>query len=252
MQKLLESLGLTQGEADIYLTLLKLGNTTTGAIIRESHVSRSKVYEVLDRLFKKGLVTKMIHNNVQHFEATTPQRLLDMLDIVQSDLDCKRKGTLDLIPRLLALQQSHLEKQEARIYVGLGGWKSLYAEILENLQCGDEYLAFGIGSKELRNKSVQLFFRQFHMKRAKKGVKARLIMHPKTRPLMREYFSDLKLLQYRFLDTSFPTNINVHGNSVVTLVWDLHPVAFLIQSKQVATKYRSYFVSLWKEAKKVC
>ena len=60
----LVSIGLTKGEADVYLTLLKLGNTTSGKIIKESKVSRSKVYDVLERLKQKGLVTEIIKKNV--------------------------------------------------------------------------------------------------------------------------------------------------------------------------------------------
>jgi hypothetical protein len=47
----------------------------------------------------------------------------------------------------------------------------------------------------------------------------------------------------------FPTNINIHGDNVVTLVAGENPVAFLIHSKQVADRYRKYFESLWKKAK---
>ena len=53
--KILEEIGLTKGEIKVYLTLLKIGNTTSGRIINESGVSRSKVYDVLERLKQKGL-----------------------------------------------------------------------------------------------------------------------------------------------------------------------------------------------------
>jgi HTH-type transcriptional regulator, sugar sensing transcriptional regulator len=50
-------LGLTSGEARIYLSLLKLGSSKVGSIVKDSRVSYSKVYDVLERLITKGLVS---------------------------------------------------------------------------------------------------------------------------------------------------------------------------------------------------
>ena len=77
--KPLEELGLTNGEIKVYLALVKLGETTSGPIVDESGISVSKVYYVLDRLAKKGLVSHVVKNNVKHFSAATPDRLLDYL-----------------------------------------------------------------------------------------------------------------------------------------------------------------------------
>jgi len=74
-------------------------------------------------------------------------------------------------------------------------------------------------------------------------------MHERTRKIMEKSFSDLKYYRYRFLDTDFPTNINIHKDNVLILVWGENPVAFLISSKQVADKYRRYFEEMWKTAK---
>jgi hypothetical protein len=49
LQELIQ-LGLTDGEARIYASLLKLGSSKVGAIVRDSHVSYSKIYDVLERL----------------------------------------------------------------------------------------------------------------------------------------------------------------------------------------------------------
>ncbi|GAG26288.1 unnamed protein product, partial [marine sediment metagenome] len=44
--KILEEIGLTQGEIKTYLALLKLGSSSTGPIAKESQVSRSKLYSI--------------------------------------------------------------------------------------------------------------------------------------------------------------------------------------------------------------
>ena len=59
--KILENIGFTKGEIRVYLAMLDLGNTTTGPIILKSKVARSKVYEILERLKEKGLISEVIN-----------------------------------------------------------------------------------------------------------------------------------------------------------------------------------------------
>ena len=65
--KLLEEIGLTKTEIKLYLALLKLGQSTTTGIVREAQVHASKVYEFLDKLIQKGLVTYVIKANKRYF-----------------------------------------------------------------------------------------------------------------------------------------------------------------------------------------
>ncbi len=248
LKEILQKIGLTRGESDVYITLLKVGNTTSGTLIKESGVSRSKVYEVLERLKQKGLVTEMTKQKVRYFEAAKPSRIIDLVKSEKKEIEDREKEAENIIPKLIQLQKHHLEKQEAKVYTGLEGWKAVFNEILDILDEGDEYIAFGIGPDELMDKRVELFFRKFHMRRAEKRIKVRLIMHERTRKIMERSFSDLKYYNYRFLDTDFPTNINIHKDNVLILVWGENPVAFLISSKQVADKYRKYFEEMWKKA----
>ena len=55
-ERLLQDIGLTNGESKVYLALLNLGETKTGELAKKSQVSSSKIYKILDRLEKKGIV----------------------------------------------------------------------------------------------------------------------------------------------------------------------------------------------------
>jgi len=230
------------------LTLLKLGNTTSGDIIKESAVSRSKVYDVLERLKQRGLATEVTKENVRYFEATDPRRIIDYLNLKKNDIEERIKKSRKIVQDLNKLKSSRLEKQEARVYVGVEGLRTVYNEILDELGKGDEYLAFGIGEKEIQDEKASLFIKKFHMKRAEKKIGARIIMHPDTRKEMAE-FSKLKYYKYKFTKVKFPTNIAIWKDRVLTLVWGEKPIAFVINSKQVADKYREYFEYLWKSVK---
>ena len=47
---LLKEVGLTEGEAKVYLALLELGASTSGPIVKKSRVSRSIIYNILEKL----------------------------------------------------------------------------------------------------------------------------------------------------------------------------------------------------------
>ena len=53
----LKDAGLTDGEAKVYLALLELGSSTTGPIIHKSKIAKSIVYQILEKLMQKGLVS---------------------------------------------------------------------------------------------------------------------------------------------------------------------------------------------------
>ncbi|MGN6622795.1 MAG: helix-turn-helix domain-containing protein [Candidatus Nitrosocosmicus sp.] len=65
----LVELGLTNGEAKVYFSLLKLGSSKVGSIVKDCRVSYSKVYDVLERLILKGLVSYVLIGNIKHFNA---------------------------------------------------------------------------------------------------------------------------------------------------------------------------------------
>ena len=87
--RLLEDIGLSKGETKVYLALLKMGATKTGPLAARAEVSSSKVYKILDRLIKKGLVGHITRGKVKHFTAMPPKRVIEYME--QKETELKRK-----------------------------------------------------------------------------------------------------------------------------------------------------------------
>ena len=66
---LLEELGLTKNESKVYLALLELGSTAAGPLIKKIGMHRAAVYDIIDLLTGKGLVSYVIKANRKYFEA---------------------------------------------------------------------------------------------------------------------------------------------------------------------------------------
>ena len=80
IERALESLGLTKTESIIYLTLLKIGESTAVQLAKETKVHRRTIYDNFNILLKKGLVNFKIKNGVKYFGATNPITLQTFLE----------------------------------------------------------------------------------------------------------------------------------------------------------------------------
>ena len=57
INQILQEIGLTRNEIKVYTSLLDLGESKTGEILKKSGLNSGKIYEILDSLQKKGLVS---------------------------------------------------------------------------------------------------------------------------------------------------------------------------------------------------
>ncbi len=245
--KALEEIGLTQGEVRVYIALLELGETTTGAIIKKSKITGSKVYEILERLIEKGLVSHVIKEKTKYFQASSPKRLLDYLGKKERELFQDKKEIERLIPLLESKQKSKEKIQSSQIFEGYEGIKTVFNLILESLKSREEYYAFSIGD-ELENEKVRLFFQNYHRKRISRKIKVKIIANSR-RPFFRE-LSRLKDLQIRYYDNPVPLGVFIFKDYVATLTFREKPTAFLIRSQQIADSYKDFFINLWEKSKR--
>ncbi len=86
----LMNLGLTNGEARVYLSMIQIGPSKVGKIVELSRVSYSKIYGVLDRLILKGLASYSIQNNIRYFQSLEPTRLNDYVEKKEDELRNKK------------------------------------------------------------------------------------------------------------------------------------------------------------------
>ena len=141
--KILEKIGLTEGEVRVYLALLDLGSSSTGHIIDKSHITSSKVYVILERLEQKGLVSHVIKNNVKYFQVADPNRLLDYMAKKKDELEYDTEQISKIIPSLKLKREKFYELQETTMYQGLKGFQTSLQEFISDITPGGEFVVFG-------------------------------------------------------------------------------------------------------------
>ena len=233
------SLGLTDGEAKVYLALIKLGSSTVGPIVKESKVAYSNIYEILNRLIEKGLTSFIIKEKTKHFQAASPKKLYEYLENKEKKLAKEKESLNKLIPELENLQ-SRKEKQEAEIFLGLKGMKTAYERLFENSKEREEYFFFYI-SQEKYDEMADAFYTRIYQKFKKlntKGIAATQYKNSK--------FIKKTKIKMKFVNFPVPGNIDIFQDKLLLTSWQEAPLAILITSKDISNKFKEYFNSVWK------
>ena len=85
----LTSLGLNRKEAEIYFTLLTIGNNPASTIARKAGHNRSSCYAVIEKLIQKGFVKQINKNTMSYFSPIEPKYILGKLKTEYDELENK-------------------------------------------------------------------------------------------------------------------------------------------------------------------
>lgn len=246
-EKLLEEIGLTQGEIKVYLTLLKIGETTTGRIIEKAQISGGKVYVILDKLIQKGLVSFIMKEKTKHFNATTPEKILNYIDEKEKSLNEKRKKIKEQLPSLLALKNSGEKKYETQLYLGYEGIRTAIFDTLNILNSKKEILIMGINLS--RNEKYNLLWKNWHSERIKKQVSARMLFSDKDSEFFK-IFSKMNKTEARILSGITPASVGIVEDRILLTTYGEEPSCLVIKHPEIVLSFKTFFEELWKIAKK--
>lgn len=241
--KELMELDLTQGEAKVYLALLELGSSTVGPIVKKANVAYSNIYEILNRLLEKGLVTFVIKSETKYFQATNPRNLLDYLESKEEEINNRKRVLAELLPKLEGKKVK--PEEEAEIFVGLKGLKAAYIRLFTENPVGGENLFFYIHRKEYAKTSDK-----FYISNSKLFRMPRIVMRGISNEEYRGSKAIIPTTKMRYINFPIPGNIEVFQDKILIVAWSENPVAFLIRSKEILDIMKEYFESVWKKAKK--
>src|SRR3989344_3475855 len=123
--KSLQNLGLTDGEIRVYLALLKLGPSTSGPITDKSRVSSSKIYNILERLMQKGIVSYIIKEKTRYYQAEDPIKIKEYMINKENEFKMQKEEINKLIPLLQLKKGLEKNKNDVQIYKGFKGVQTI-------------------------------------------------------------------------------------------------------------------------------
>lgn len=242
----LERAGLTKNESKVYLALLQAGTSKTGKILKFSGLTSGKIYEILESLKAKGLVSESVINNVKHFTAAPPAQILEYLHRKKALIEQDETRIKKALPEMEALRFLPKAELRAVVYTGFRGIKTAADEALAALKPGEDIVAMGVTVH--KDPRYNEFWKRWSKGRIKKKIHARHIFSEKS-----DYFKTFKHMPHtsaRVLSAITPAAIDVFGEDKTLILNYTEPAScILIYDKNTTTSFRQFFEQLWKIAK---
>lgn len=242
--KKLQEFGLTENESKIYIFLLGFGETTTGKIIKETSIANSRVYESLNSLITKGLVTYNIQKEGKHFSALDPK--------IWIEKEQERKNKIEsLIPELISLKSLSKKETKTAIFEGIEGFKVAFKKIIEDCPEDETIQILGFSEQPYKTESLRLFLSNMNLKSIAKKQKLKIILDKSVRETLgkdreREKYSEVRYMPAGYIS---PSAIDIFQDYVYMFLWEEKPFVFMIKNKIIAESFKNYFEFLWKISK---
>ncbi len=238
--EILKDIGLTEREVKVYLTLLDLGESTAGIIIKKTQLQNSVVHLCLNNLIRKGLVNYVEKGKRRFYTATNPKHLINFIEE-------KKRRLQEILPSLIQRQKSEV-KYQVHIYEGVKGLKAIHEDILNDLKKGEEFLVLG-APKEAHEK-FEPYFLDFHKRRLKIGIKLRSIYKPEAKEYAKVR-EKMKFTEVRYLTDKLisPMWTTVYKNKTILFVVSEILLGIVIENQTIADNFKEYFELIWKIAK---
>jgi HTH-type transcriptional regulator, sugar sensing transcriptional regulator len=244
----LKELNLTNGEIKVYEAVLELGITGLNKIQEKTGIERRNIYDILNKLIEKGLVSYTLEKGKRTYQLTSPNKLLEEIKKKEKSLEELKNQ----IPNLTEIFQTKKPEIRAEVYRGNESIKALLNESLDYKE------QFWIGGNSgIEDTNLKIWFTHWMNERANKKI----WMHDLADHGM--YLEDLgpkdqknhKKLYYKYqnLPKGFnsPMVIMMFGNKVAQILWSKQPFAFVLESKEIQESFMKYFNHFWKIPKKV-
>jgi len=239
--KKLTKLGLNEKEAKVYLASLELGEANIERISKKSGVKRTTVYDVIDSLTEKGLMSSIIKKKRSFYYAEDPI-------LIEETFEQKKQDLHKILPDLLAMANFIDKKPRIRFFEGVGGVEEIYKEMLTYK--GQEILAWMCDSPMLELSGVFWdFFANYYIpQRKKRKIWVRSINSNEKGIETYQSRGSQELRQTKLVDDKkFPikASINLYGGRNISIVSFREKMGMIIESEKIYITLKSVFEMNW-------
>ncbi len=234
----LKKIGLSDGEIKVYSALLEIGVTSINNIHQKVRIDRRNIYDILNKLLERGLISSVQTNERKMFRVSNPEKILSYIEEKKSNLDEVKDEVTKIIPAMNSVFASEKEELFSEIFKGAEGMKAVWDDMLS-------YDAiYWIGSGLYVPERFPAYWKEWNQRRIKKKVKSyHLFRYEKRKDVSKKLFPMSRFLPIAF--SGNPTATVIYGNKVAQMLLGENITVFIIESKELAENYKKYHQYLW-------
>lgn len=239
LKKSLATLGLEEKAAAIYIAVLQVGSSSLADIAKRTRINRTTLYQHLDTLLDRGLISKTPKGKRILYAPENPQKIL-------KNLERSTALFLQQAPQLEQLYKHARHTPSARVYEGLEGIMQVLLEIGSSLQPIDAFFSPEKFFRAIPPKENREFLATIEQNGTilrdlveRDGAAKRFVAEVRR---SHGTFHKAKLLPEDF---KVSIDMLITGDKVALISFD-HMTALLIENDEIATFQRATHAFFWK------
>lgn len=235
----LQQLGLSDKQITLYLALLELGQAKASDLAKRTGFKRPSVYDMLNNLVQRGLITCSIQGKRQFFQAENPRTLLE----IPKKMDL---GLRKILPELQEMYNRNTQQPHLQYYEGVDGIRRICEDMLSSDISEYWYIS---DATEITKILGSHYLEDFIKRRIDKGIQANALRVRRSETPMqvlkagKKYLRRLRYLPQAPLEDI--ASMHIYGNKVGLISSSKECFAMLIESKEVSTLMKFMWTSLW-------
>ena len=242
----LQKMGLSRNESVVYNCLMELGPSCVAPIVRSTKKHRQIIYNALDALIEKNLVSVSKRNGKNLYNLTDPHQFL-------IDIDSKKIIAEDLVRKI----EENIKDEDDKVQVFSGpdsfiqGTKHFRVKATE----AEEFLV-------IRRETID-WFRSMgkewtpHVnevsKLKKSGITPMILFFDdeiyRVKKQMDPYINSPYVVKISKSFDKIPHTVWIAGDNIYILTPSTEPMVINVQNKILSERYRKYFWELWQNSK---
>ena len=240
--EILTSFGLSPNEAKIYESLLSSEEIGISEIALKANIHRRNVYDTMNRLIEKGLVSRIFKKDEHKFRAVNPDKLREILQTQERQLEA-------IMPDLQSKFSTEPSTEAAYIYKGKEGYKNYLRDMITVAE--DTYF---LGAKGLWYTPWvdQQYLLDYQEAMQKKGKLFYTLYDHRVQEQLPQALENVGG-EYKILPEQYspPGVTDVFGDFVVTFTsvgignFGEDGTIFVMQNAELAETYRTWFKVIW-------
>ena len=244
---LLQNLGLSKREAEIYLALLELNEALPSTLAKKVGQKRPTCYLTLEKLQARGLASSVKKKGILYYQATKPDYFLEKERTRAQELEKTLTSLTSALPELLSLHQKYTATPQMSVFYGKEG---LIQVMEDTLNSKTELLCWS--NVEVAEST---FMKDYHpayvTKKIRRKIWSKCLFTPDKVAVHLKKQSKKQLREVRFIPKSkyeFENEINIYDDKV-SIISHRDQLGVIIQNQAIADSQRALFYLAYENAR---
>lgn len=238
LEEALGRIGIAGKRARFYLAALELGEAPVQKVAEKAAITRTTAYDILGRLVREGLVSRVEKDGRTHIAAEDPARLLGVLDD-------RRRTVEEMLPELRSLHSHSSVRPRIRFYEGRDGINTV---LYDTLRCRSKRLEGILSMTDLFQVPGRPEMEQYVAARIAAGVRLRVVRSREKDvgpDVWRSRAEDLRELRYAPDGAVFTMTTWTYDDKVSIIASRREDFGMIVESEEFAEMMRHLFAALW-------